>query len=131
VHLTPAAERKVVTVVFADLVSSTSLAASLDPERFREVLAAFHSMVSEEVGALRGQAESYIGDAVLSVFGVPFAHDDDALRAIRAGLAIATTPNGSAKSSDSRRRSASGWGSTPARSRSGARRTATSSSAPK
>ena len=83
-----ASERKVVTVVFADLVDSTALAASLDPERFREVMAGFHGMVSDELAALRGRAENFIGDAVLGVFGVPFAHDDDAVRAIRVGLAI-------------------------------------------
>ncbi|MEP6475870.1 MAG: tetratricopeptide repeat protein [Actinomycetota bacterium] len=88
VSVSAASERKVVTVVFADLVDSTALAASLDPERFREVMAGFHGMVSDELAALRGRAENFIGDAVLGVFGVPFAHDDDAVRAIRVGLAI-------------------------------------------
>jgi class 3 adenylate cyclase/tetratricopeptide (TPR) repeat protein len=83
-----ASERRVVTVVFVDLASSTELAAMLDPERFRDILAAFHGMVTDEITALGGRAESYIGDAVLGVFGVPLAHDDDALRGIRAGLAI-------------------------------------------
>ena len=86
--VSPASERKVVTVLFADLVGSTALAASLDPERFRDVLAAFHGMISDELAALRGRAENFIGDAVLGVFGVPLARDDDAVRAIRAGLAI-------------------------------------------
>ena len=86
--VSPASERKTVTVLFADLVGSTALAAGLDPERFREVIAAFHGMVTDELAALRGRAENYIGDAVLGVFGVPLAHDDDAVRAIRAGLAI-------------------------------------------
>ncbi len=88
VSVSAASERKVVTVVFADLVGSTGLAASLDPERFREVMAGFHGMVSQELSALRGRAENFIGDAVLGVFGVPLAHDDDAVRAIRSGLAI-------------------------------------------
>ena len=88
VSVSPASERKIVTVLFADLVGSTALAAGLDPERYREVIAAFHGMVTDELTVLRGRAESYIGDAVLGVFGVPIAHDDDALRAIRAGLAI-------------------------------------------
>jgi class 3 adenylate cyclase/tetratricopeptide (TPR) repeat protein len=83
-----ASERKIVTILFADLVGSTALAASLDPERFRDVIAAFHGMVTDELAALRGRAENYFGDAVLGVFGVPLAHDDDAVRAIRAGLAI-------------------------------------------
>jgi class 3 adenylate cyclase len=77
-----------VTVVFVDLVGSTKLANQLDPERFREVLAAFHGMVTEEVEWLRGRAESFIGDAVLAVFGVPTSHDDDAVRAIRAALSV-------------------------------------------
>jgi len=85
----PTSERRVVTVLFADLTSSTELAASLDPERLREVLGAFHQLVSDEIEWLGGQAERFIGDAVLGVFGTPRARDDDAVRAIRAGLAIA------------------------------------------
>jgi class 3 adenylate cyclase/tetratricopeptide (TPR) repeat protein len=83
-----ASERRVVTVVFADLAGSTELAARLDPERFRDVLAAFHGMVTDEITALGGRAEGFIGDAVLGVFGVPLVHDDDAERGVRAGLAI-------------------------------------------
>lgn len=83
-----ASERRVVTVVFVDLAGSTELASTLDPERFREVLAAFHSMVSDEIAWLGGVAEGFIGDAVLGAFGTPVAHDDDAIRAIRAALAI-------------------------------------------
>ncbi len=83
-----ASERRVVTVVFADLAGSTELAATLDPERFRDVLAAFHGMVTDEITALGGRAEGFIGDAVLGVFGVPVLHDDDAERGVRAGLAI-------------------------------------------
>jgi predicted ATPase/class 3 adenylate cyclase len=71
-----------------DLVASTELASRLDPERFREVLAAFHAMVTEEVQWLRGRAEAFIGDAVMCVFGVPTSHEDDAVRAIRAALAV-------------------------------------------
>jgi class 3 adenylate cyclase/tetratricopeptide (TPR) repeat protein len=83
-----ARERKLVTVLFADLTASTQLARRLDPERFREVLAAFYQLVTDETQALRGRTEQYIGDAVMGVFGVPTAHDDDAVRAIRAGLSI-------------------------------------------
>jgi class 3 adenylate cyclase/tetratricopeptide (TPR) repeat protein len=83
-----ASERRVVTVVFADLAGSTELAAMLDPERFRDVLAAFHGMVTDEITALGGRAEGFIGDAVLGVFGVPVLHDDDAERGVRAGLSI-------------------------------------------
>jgi class 3 adenylate cyclase/tetratricopeptide (TPR) repeat protein len=82
------AERKVVTVLFADLVRSTELATRLDPERFREVIAAFYAMVQTELESLRGTAEKFSGDAVMAVFGLPHAHEDDALRAVRAGLII-------------------------------------------
>jgi class 3 adenylate cyclase/tetratricopeptide (TPR) repeat protein len=81
-------ERKVVTVLFADLTRSTQLAESLDPERFREVLSEFFRSASDEVQALRGRTEKFVGDAVMAVFGLPFAHEDDALRAVRAGLSI-------------------------------------------
>lgn len=90
VAISAASERRVVSVVFADLASSTELAARLDPERFREVLAAFHGMVAEEVAWHGGVVEGVIGDAVLGVFGTPVAHDDDALRAIRTALAVAS-----------------------------------------
>jgi class 3 adenylate cyclase/tetratricopeptide (TPR) repeat protein len=88
VGVAPASERRVVTVVFVDLAGPTELAARLDPERFRDVLVAFHGMVSEEIVALGGRAEAFIGDAVLGVFGIPVVHADDALRGIRAALAI-------------------------------------------
>jgi class 3 adenylate cyclase/tetratricopeptide (TPR) repeat protein len=81
-------ERRIVTVLFADLAGSTQLAARLDPERFREVLGAFYRMASDELSSLRGRAEKFVGDAVMAVFGLPYAHDDDALRAVRAGLSV-------------------------------------------
>ncbi|HEX2424730.1 MAG TPA: AAA family ATPase, partial [Actinomycetota bacterium] len=81
-------ERKMVTVLFADLVDSTGLAQRLDPERAREILGLFFEAASEELLALRGRAEKFIGDAVMAVFGLPTVHEDDALRAVRAGLAI-------------------------------------------
>jgi class 3 adenylate cyclase/tetratricopeptide (TPR) repeat protein len=81
-------ERKMITVVFADLVDSTGLARRLDPERAREVLGHFFDVASEELLALRGRPEKFIGDAVMAVFGLPTVHEDDALRAVRAGLAI-------------------------------------------
>ena len=83
-----ASERRLVTVVFVDMAGSTELASQLDAERFREVLAAFHGMVTEEAAWYGGVAEGFIGDAVLVVFGIPAARDDDALRAIRAALEI-------------------------------------------
>ena len=76
------------TVVFVDLAGSTELAARLDPERFRDVLAAFHGMVTDVMTGLGGRAEGFIGDAVLGVFGVPALHDDDSLRGIRAALEV-------------------------------------------
>ena len=81
-------ERKMVTVLFADLVDSTGLAQRLDAERAREILGYFFEAASEELLALRGRAEKFIGDAVMAVFGLPTVHEDDALRAVRAGLAI-------------------------------------------
>jgi class 3 adenylate cyclase/tetratricopeptide (TPR) repeat protein len=77
-----------VTVLFADLVDSTGLAQSLDPERAREVMSGFFTAATEELQALRGRPEKFIGDAVMAVFGLPQVHEDDALRAVRAGLAI-------------------------------------------
>ena len=77
-----------VTVLFADLVDSTGLAQRLDAERAREILGLFFDAASEELLALRGRAEKFIGDAVMAVFGLPTVHEDDALRAVRAGLAI-------------------------------------------
>ena len=81
-------ERKMVTVLFADLVDSTGLARRVDPERAREILSRFFDVASEELQSLRGRPEKFIGDAVMAVFGLPTVHEDDALRAVRAGLAI-------------------------------------------
>ena len=83
-----AEERKVVTVIFVDLVGSTKLSAQVDPERYREVLTRYYRMVSEELESLRGRAYNFAGDAVVGVFGLQHTHDDDALRAVRAGLAL-------------------------------------------
>jgi class 3 adenylate cyclase len=110
----PPEERKVVTVVFVDLVGSTKLSSRIDPERYREVIASFYRLVSEELESLRGRAYNFAGDAVVGVFGIPTSHDDDALRAVRAGLALAS-------SSRCRRRSAPGSASTPVRWRSAPR----------
>src|SRR2546423_3776901 len=82
------AERKVVTVLFADLARSTELANMLDPERFRDLLSTFYALVSRELASLRGRAEKFAGDAVMAVFGLPHAHEDDAPRAVPAGLII-------------------------------------------
>jgi class 3 adenylate cyclase/tetratricopeptide (TPR) repeat protein len=82
------AERKIVSVLFADLTDSTKLASALDPERFREVQAGFFRAASECLSALRGRVEKFAGDAVMAVFGMLRSHDDDALRAVRAAWEI-------------------------------------------
>jgi class 3 adenylate cyclase/tetratricopeptide (TPR) repeat protein len=81
-------ERKMVTVLFADIVDSTGLAQSLDPERAREVMGRFFEAATDELQALRGRPEKFIGDAVMAVFGLPHVHEDDAIRAVRAAMAI-------------------------------------------
>ncbi|MGZ8570887.1 MAG: adenylate/guanylate cyclase domain-containing protein [Actinomycetota bacterium] len=79
-------ERKLVTVLFADVTGSTALGERLDPERFREVMSAFASAMREEIEAEGGTVEKFIGDAVMAAFGVPVAHEDDPARACRAAL---------------------------------------------
>jgi class 3 adenylate cyclase len=82
------AERRQVTVMFSDLVGSTALSARMDPEDLREVIAAYHTCVAEIVHRFEGFVAQYLGDGVLVYFGYPHAHEDDAERAIRAGLAL-------------------------------------------
>jgi class 3 adenylate cyclase len=82
------AERRRVTVVFSDLVGSTALSAYMDPEDFREVIAAYQKCVADIVHRLGGFAAKYMGDGVLVYFGFPQAHEDDAERAVRAGLEL-------------------------------------------
>jgi len=82
------AERKVVTVLFCDLVGSTARADGADPEDVHAGLAAYHGLVRGVLEAHQGTVEKFIGDAVMAVFGAPVAHDNDAERAVRAGLAI-------------------------------------------
>jgi class 3 adenylate cyclase/tetratricopeptide (TPR) repeat protein len=82
------AERKVVTVVFADLVGFTARAGKLDPEDVQAVLAPYHARVRDELERHGGTVEKFIGDAVMALFGAPVAHEDDPERAVRAGLAI-------------------------------------------
>ena len=81
-------ERKVVTVVFADLVGSTARAERLDPEDVRAILTPYHDRLRTELERHGGTVEKFIGDAVVGVFGAPVAHEDDAERAVRAALAI-------------------------------------------
>jgi class 3 adenylate cyclase len=85
---TSAAERRQLTVWFCDLIGSTALAARLDPEDLREVVAAYHRAVAEVVAGFDGFVAKYMGDGVLVYFGYPRAHEDDDERAIRAGLAV-------------------------------------------
>jgi class 3 adenylate cyclase len=82
------AERRQLTVMFCDLVGSTALSARLDPEDLREMIAAYHRAVAEVVAEFDGFVAKYMGDGVLIYFGYPRAHEDDAERAVRAGLAI-------------------------------------------
>src|SRR6516164_3874928 len=80
------AERRQVTVMFSDLVGSTALSARMDPEDLREVISAYQSCVADTVGRFGGFVAKYMGDGVLIYFGYPQAHEDDAERAVRAGL---------------------------------------------
>ena len=82
------AERRQVTVMFSDLVGSTALSARMDPEDLREVISAYQKCVAETVGRLGGFVAKYMGDGVLIYFGYPQAHEDDAERAVQAGLEI-------------------------------------------
>src|ERR671923_3041691 len=82
------AERKIVTVVFADLVGFTARAEKLDPEDVQAMLAPYHRRVRSELERFGGTVEKFIGDAVMALFGAPTAHEDDPERAVRAALAI-------------------------------------------
>ena len=82
------AERRQVTVMFSDLVGSTALSARMDPEDLREVISAYQKCVAETVRRFGGFAAKYMGDGVLVYFGYPQAHEDDAERAVRAGLEL-------------------------------------------
>ena len=89
-----AAERRQLTVMFCDLVGSTALSARLDPEELREVIGAYHRCVAEAVRRFDGFVAKYMGDGVLVYFGYPRAHEDDAERAVRAGLAVVEAMRG-------------------------------------
>ena len=84
------AERRQVTVMFSDLVGSTALSARMDPEDLREIISAYQKCVAETVARFRGYVAKYMGDGVLIYFGYPQAHEDDAERAVRAGLELVT-----------------------------------------
>src|SRR5215469_8351893 len=80
------AERRQLTIMFCDLVGSTALSAQLDPEDLREIIAAYHHAVAKIIAEADGFISRYMGDGVLVYFGYPQAHEDDAERAVRAGL---------------------------------------------
>ena len=82
------AERRQVTVMFSDLVGSTALSARMDPEDLREVISAYQKCVAETMHRFGGFVAKYMGDGVLIYFGYPRAHEDDAERAVRAGLEL-------------------------------------------
>jgi len=84
------AERRQVTVMFSDLVGSTALSARMDPEDLRDVISAYQKCVAETVHRFDGFVARYMGDGVLVYFGYPQAHEDDAERAVRAGLELIT-----------------------------------------
>jgi class 3 adenylate cyclase len=81
-------ERKVVSVLFCDLVNFTAASESADPEDVQARLAPYHALLRERIESFGGTVEKFVGDAVMAVFGAPVAHEDDAERAVRAGLAI-------------------------------------------
>jgi class 3 adenylate cyclase/predicted ATPase len=87
------AERRQVTVMFCDLVGSTALSARMDPEDLREVIAAYQKCVTETVQRFDGYVAKYMGDGVLVYFGYPQAHEDDAERAVYAGLQLIPAVN--------------------------------------
>ena len=83
------AERRQLTVLFCDLVGSTALSQRFDPEEMREVLRSYQNAVAGEVTRLEGHIAKFMGDGVLAYFGWPRAHEDEAERAVQAGLAVA------------------------------------------
>ena len=100
-----AAERRQLTVMFCDLVGSTALSARLDPEDMREIIGAYHRCCAELITKAGGFVAKYMGDGVLAYFGYPQAHEHDAERAVRAGLALVEAVP---KLEDRRRRSVAG-----------------------
>ena len=84
--LLPPEERRVVTVMFADIIGSTPMAAGMDPEDMRAILTGYFNLMTQQIRKHGGTVEKYIGDAVMAVFGTPITHEDDPDRAIRAAL---------------------------------------------
>ena len=88
IAISSSGERRHLTVLFCDLVGSTEIAALLDPEEWRELVASYHGAAAEAISRYGGHVAKYLGDGVMAFFGYPEAHEDDAERAARAGLAI-------------------------------------------
>jgi class 3 adenylate cyclase len=86
-----AAERRQVTVMFSDLVGSTTLATRMDPEDLREIISAYQRCVADTVRRFDGFVAKYLGDGVLVYFGYPKAHEDDPERAVHTGLELIAT----------------------------------------
>jgi class 3 adenylate cyclase len=83
------AERRQLTVVFVDIIESTSLSARLDPDEFFALLSAYHTICAKRVRSYRGSIARVVGDGILAYFGLPIAHEDDCERAVHAALSIA------------------------------------------
>ncbi len=88
--LLPPEERRIVTVMFADIIGSTPLADRMDPEDMRAILTGYFNLMTQQIRRHGGTVEKYIGDAVMAVFGTPITHEDDPDRAIRAALDMQT-----------------------------------------
>ncbi len=88
------AERRQVTVMFSDMVGSTALSTRMDPEDLREIISAYQKCVAQTVRRFDGFVAKYMGDGVLVYFGYPEAHEDDAERAVRAGLELIAAVGG-------------------------------------
>ena len=114
----PVESRRIVTVLFSDIVGSTALGETLDPETLREVMTRYFAAMEAVLERHGGSVEKFIGDAIMAVFGLRVVHEDDALRAVRAAVEMRAALGGSTPrcSPSARSRSRRGPASTPARS---------------
>jgi class 3 adenylate cyclase len=88
----PRRERKVITVLFADLVGFTARADQLDPEDVEAILGPYQELLRKELERYGGTVEKFIGDAVMAIFGAPVAHEDDPERAVSSSSGLRSTP---------------------------------------